>query len=60
MTLKEFQERTDWMSPDTEIIVNFELIDTLEVYDLMTDQEDNMIVLMAKVEGENEKPERTT
>jgi len=52
MTLKEFRERTDWMSPDTEIIVNWELMDNLETYDLITDQEDSKVILMSRTEEE--------
>lgn len=54
MTLKEFREKTDWMSPDTEIIVNWELMENLEVYSLMTDQEDGKVILRARSEDENE------
>lgn len=54
MTLKEFREKTEWMRPETEIIVNWELMENLEVYSLMTDQEDGKVILMARSEDENE------
>lgn len=50
MTLGEFREKTDWMSPDTEIIVNWELIENLDTYSVITDQDDNKVILMARAE----------